>query len=819
MPKPFNRPHLFIREPPGTSRFTSPRAGGGGIRTRSRNRAAHGAYLKAQFEAALPEEEDSLALRFEFESEPGFDLKLQSLESEREGIELLNVRQAGEVTLATVLIPRERLGYFIKIFEDYLSRTRGKNNQPANRTLVESIAHVRRASVRSLWTDTEARFPSGEGACWWEVWLRGTQGAVETFKAAAGQAGLAVSHKPLRFVDRIVLNLRATVLQLSHLLERDELIAELREPRVPTTEFLDLPPYEQVAWVKDLVQRVQSPPADAPSVCILDTGVNRGHELIGLALPASLTLTLEPRWGVDDRHGHGTQMAGLALYGDLGPVLLSQGRVTLRHRLESVKLFPGPGDTHPPEVYGAVTQEAAARAQVQSPGQGRTLCMAVTSAEGHEVGTPSSWSSAVDTIAYGTADGERRLMCVSAGNIGLDHFIHYPDRNLTECVRDPAQAWNAVSVGAYADRDVVTDPDLSGWSPVAPLGGLCPSSPTSVTWNESWPLKPEIVMPGGNAVRDPTGAHCDFTPSLSLLTTHALPLVRQFTVTGETSAATALAARLAALIQAQYPHLWPETIRALLIHSAEWTEAMKAQLPQKKRGTGAKKPKKSDYARLLRTFGFGVPDAGAALFSAADALTLIAQNEIQPFDTHPTKKGEFITRDMHLHALPWPEEVLRDLGETEVELRVTLSYFIEPLPGDRGYTQKQRHRYASHGLRFELKTATETPEQFQARINKAVREADEKATSTSDADAWRFGPDIRSAGSIHSDRWVGSAIDLANKGLLAVFPTIGWWREKPRYQRWRQRTRYGLVVSIRTPGVETDIYTPVAIQLGIPVTV
>ena len=34
------------------------------------------------------------------------------------------------------------------------------------------------------------------------------------------------------------------------------------------------------------------------------------------------------------------------------------------------------------------------------------------------------------------------------------------------------------------------------------------------------------------------------------------------------------AARMAALIQAEYPFYWTETIRALLVHSAEWTEPM-----------------------------------------------------------------------------------------------------------------------------------------------------------------------------------------------------------------------------------------------------
>ena len=822
MAKRVDWPHLFVEGRPESLRFTSPKAGGGGIRTRERDRAAHGAHLKAQFESALPpdDEDDFLSLRFEFESEPDFDLKLESLEVESKGIELLNVRQAGAVTLATVLVPRPRLSYFIKVFEEYLTKTRGKNQQPANKPLVESIANVRRASVRSLWTDPGVPFPEEDAALWWEVWLRRTERAEAAFRAEARQAGLTVSQFPLRFADRIVLNLHATVVQISHLLERDELIAELRRTRLRTAEFLELSPREQAAWTQDLLKRVSPPPPDAPAVCILDTGVNRGHPLLSVALPEAAVLTVDPRWGRDDHHGHGTEMAGLALYGDLGPLLGSNVPVLLGHGLESVKLLPGPGSSNAPELYGAVTQEAAARAEVQAPRKARTFCMAVTGTDGNGRGAPSSWSSAVDQIAFGAEDGGRRLLCVSAGNIDPEHFSDYPTRNEVESVRDPAQAWNAVTVGAYADRDVLTEQDYAGWKSVAPVGGLCPSSTTSVLWTGTpWPLKPEIVMPGGNAAMDPGGKTCDFASSLCLLTTHYKPLTRQLTDSRETSAATALAAGLAARIQAQYPTLWPESVRALLVHSAEWTEAMKERLSPKKKGKKVPKPRKKQYEQLLRMFGHGVPDERAALYSAADALTLIVQNELQPYGQHPERKNELATRDMHLHALPWPADVLRDLGETEVELRVTLSYFIEPLPGDRGYTQSQRHRYASHGLRFELKTATETPEQFKTRINKALRAEDEKATSESDSSDWLLGEKLRSAGSLHSDRWRGTAADLAEKGHLAVYPTIGWWKERPRYKRWENRTRYALVVSIRTPGVATDIYTPVAIQLGIPVTV
>lgn len=46
---------------------------------------------------------------------------------------------------------------------------------------------------------------------------------------------------------------------------------------------------------------------------------------------------------------------------------------------------------------------------------------------------------------------------------------------------------------------------------------------------------------------------------------------RPFTITNATSAATAQAAYMAAELMSAYPSLWEESIRALMVHSAQWT--------------------------------------------------------------------------------------------------------------------------------------------------------------------------------------------------------------------------------------------------------
>ena len=312
-------------------------------------------------------------------------------------------------------------------------------------------------------------------------------------------------------------------------------------------------------------------------------------------------------------------------------------------------------------------------------------------------------------------------------------------------------------------------------------------------------------MEGGNAAMSSAG-DCSDVEDLSLLSTYYRPTERLFVHHNATSAASAMAARMAARLQAAYPDAWPETVRALMVHSAEWTPQMREAFLERETRTG--------YGQLLRICGYGVPDYRVARECATNSLTLISERNIQPFD----KKGSrYITRDMHLHELPWPRDVLLSLGDADVTMRITLSYFIEPGPGQIGW--RDRYRYASHGLRFDVNSPGESCGDLVARLNQAAREEDETPDTDSGSDRWLIGKTARSRGSVHSDVLQGTAADIAGCNLVGVFPVIGWWRGRAHLQRWARTTRYSLVVSIRTPKEDVDIYTPVATQLGIVVPV
>lgn len=815
--------HLFL---PGPSHsrddYSNPRGRGGRPRLREQDRQTHAEIVTRALEIAWQQAEDRRAVAhsarqgvyLEFSSEPGFNLTLKSLESRHAGIKLLNVRTEGqdgeEITRATVYIPQEKSAHFLQkaiayAAEDNRPRHDGTTT-PKNATLIDSIGDVRAAILESsFWQDAPNRIPK-ESPEWVEAWLSSDDlSDIEVFDRVCSDQGIELGEGCLSFPERTVRLIFANRQQLESLIEHSDLIAEFRHAREVATFFVEQNNADQSEWLQELVERTSFQLQHDVCVLVLDHGVNNGHRLLGPVLSDEDCHAASPAWGTQDDHGHGTLMAGTAAYGDILDCLESGSPIIVRHCLESAKILPPPPEDNPRRLWGHFTARGISRAEIQAPQRKRVICMAVTSCDELTGGRPSSWSGEIDELASGYSDDRRRLIIISAGNVkDPEDWRRFPDSNITCEVQDPAQAWNALTVGAFTEKTHIADPFLHSYRAIAEAGDLSPFSCTSSSWpNRQWPIKPDVCFEGGNVAVGPNNSVFD-TDDLKLLSTYHDPGVAQFASFDATSAASAQAAWMAARLQAEYPAAWPETIRGLIVHSAQWTDTQKRMYL---RGT-----LKKDYYKLLKICGYGVPNLERAISCASNALSLISEANIQPFDRHEAQ-SRCISKDMHIYRLPWPIDILRELYELPVQMRVTLSYFVEPSPGEVGW--KDRYRYASHALRFELNGPGEDEEEFVQRINRRAREDDEHPGTEGAADHWMLG-EIRNVGSIHSDLWSGTAVQLARSNLIAVHPAVGWWRERAHLGRFNRQTRYSLIVSFTLPGQEVDIYTPVAVQLGIP---
>jgi hypothetical protein len=822
--QPRNLPRLYLSGNGKSEDYTSPSRGGGDALTPpARNRENHANSLLQALDQAIDGARQKLESRnteiavgtrgfyLEFQIHSDDINAFESLENKTKKIELVAVRKSStqeDIVEATVFVPERASDHFLSKVEQYRNEDT-KFEKPKNETLVSRMESVQLGTVRSLFTDKDALFPQSTQNIWWEVWLR--KGQNEAFKMITEKLHVETKQYRISFPEREVMLALANLESMAIIVDNSDVIAELRIAKDSPSFFLDMGPIEQEEWSRDLEKYLSPPQDDSVAVCLLDRGVTQIHPLIQLALDTADMHTCNPIWGVNDNGGHGTKMAGIALYEDLFKSLQTSYPVQLSHRLESVKILP-PNGQNAPELYGAITEQAISLPEIQSPHRLRVFCMAVTSEEDFpNLGSPSSWSASIDKLCFGD-DEFRRLIIISGGNIRQAILPNnYPNINDITAIENPCQAWNALVVGAYTQKVNITHPSYVGWKPVAPAGDLSPRSRTSVSWSDQWPIRPDVVFEGGNLASDGTSPAI-YMDDLCLLTTYHQPNLRIFDRMGDTSSATALASYMAAQIMAKDSSYFPETVRALIVHSAEWTPAMKTFFKSVNN-------KKTKILPFLRRYGYGVPDLNRALKSANNDLTLIVEDNLQPFHLD---NSDIKTRYMNFHKLPWPIEKLEELGEVDVELKVTLSYFIEPNPGERGWGR--RHRYASHGLRFEVKRQLENDNDFKKRINSAARDEEENSTAsastrTDSNNNWFLGQKNRNHGSIHSDVWHGSAADLAQRGAIAIYPVGGWWKENKTLERWDKTVRYSLIVSIRVPSVEVDIYTPVENLIRVPISI
>ncbi len=760
-------------------------------------------------------------LLIELEGAPDIDLPTNRFLDA--GLELLNERGARDsqgkaITLQTWFVPDGKLALIAGLLNDYLNKTsrhKGKV-QPKYRRVVESIERISQAVAEQLWTEASERFPAGQ-TLWFEVWLRaGTQAAereeiLEQFRTLASGVGLRVGNGRIDLPEHTVVAVQGHGSAFAADLALLNCIAEIRKGREYADFFTGLPIEEQARFVDDLRGRTQPAGANAPFICVLDTGINRGHPLLEPLLPEADNLTINSDWSAADDDDHGTGMAGLSLFGDLAPVLSGTGPVAVPARLEGVKIVPPPAVRGTDEkLAGYYTAQGVAVAETKSPNRSRIWCLTTTMKSANDA-RPSSWSAELDALACGRDnDGSvRRLFCLSAGNVAQADWTTYPDSNLDHAVENPGQSWNALCVGSFTAFGVIR-PEHAEYTPVAPSGGMAPTNSTSFTWENGWPNKPDVVFEGGNAGLDSGRQSTLQLEELLVLCPSADFRSGAVRTTCGTSPATALAARMAAQIQAEYPGLWPETVRALMVHSAAWTPQMQQSCP-----SGSTPKEKGKF--LLRTVGYGVPNLQKAVECAVSRVSLLAQCELKPFRAD---KGQIVYNEMHLHSMPWPQDKLTANPHERVRLRVTLSYFIEPNPGNRGYTTV--FRYPGCQLRFRVSSPGQSDRDLEAQVNKLaaneMRETQAQEYVRGTTDGWLLGRQV-DRGSVHSDIWEGTAADLLSMRHIAVFPLTGWWRTRPSQQRAESRVKYALAVTIEAENPALDIYTEIANQLTVPIAV
>ncbi|MBK8627432.1 MAG: S8 family peptidase [Saprospiraceae bacterium] len=799
-----------------------------GFNSIQRNKAIHGQRIKNQLQMIQQQfdiNQDEIlpdglvkddVIYVEFFSAWGYTLKFDQLDSQnsKEFYKILTVKKEENPEepkrfryRVVVMLRQGGISHFLKKVEKYLTEfTKNREgevtNIPVANDLIANIEDIQIATLRSFWTESQDdTFPEDDDLIWWEVWFAKSRYQQDEKKVISQLLTVeaVLSNTMLFFPEHIVRLVKSSPRQLANSMMFLDSLSELRKPQ-EINDFLvhnDITYPDQKEWTVDLIKRVRTNKNNNETVlvCVLDSGVNRLHPLLENIIPDTYLYNWQQRWGSADTWqdgGHGTAMAGLILYGNLTEAISSNTTIEINHNVESCKIVQI-NDATDPELYGVVYRDSCNTVIIDRPNNPRVFCLSITNDGIHEKGRPSSSSATLDDIAFGNlnANADPQLIFVSGGNVILNNPQDYPSNNFLESVHDPGQAYNVITVGAYTDYVDTGDHNLL---PIAPAGGMAPCNSTSTIWDTQWPNKPDIVMEGGNIAKDaygtieldrlkPVSLHKDFTSNF-------------FIPFNGTSSAVAFASKMAAELKIAYPDFWPETIRGLIIHSADWTPAMLA---------GRNITNENDRRALLRSVGYGIPSLSKALYSANNSLTLIAQNAIQPFRL---EKSNVKYNDFHLYSLPWPKEVLEnELFDKAVKLTVTLSYFIEPNPGEKQYANN--FSYHSHALDFKLIKPTETIVNFKRRISAAALLSEDDEEVDHKNEVWTINERIRSKGSVKKDFINTTGADLATRFTLAVYPKGGWYRTRKKLNKYNAVVRYSLIVTIETPDINIDIFTPV----------
>ncbi|NTW39687.1 MAG: S8 family peptidase [Cellulomonadaceae bacterium] len=667
-------------------------------------------------------------------------------------------------------------------------QTRG--GKPKFNNLVARIDAVGQTTIADLSLGEVSNDIDDDERVWVEIWTRGGKALSPAEHQSADAAVLAFAALTPQGVDAVPVY-RGPERDVHLVLATGESLKALPQLLPDVAEVHLAPDVYSIARAEaqDLtgeLARVDLPPDDAIAVAIHDSGVDSNHPYV-LPILLGVDSAVPGELGSADSDGHGTQMAGVAAYsmlaeGVIGGVLHADCWLVSVRLLDSVR--EAGGDPERGVMWAERTTESVSAAEVLAGGLPVVHNLSI-GADNPTVGRTdrTSWSVAADVLAWNHGGG--RLVVVAAGNAEtITDRADYPYINLgPPGLQQPGQAWNVLTVGGYTALDALTAADTAmGYpAPLAKSGQISPHSRTSVGGNR--PIKPDIVMEAGNTAPG-AGLENPEAQGLSILSlqstaTGSSSLLRR---THKTSPAAAAGSNALAQIAAAHPGLRPATWRALLVHTARWPDAAVAQLP--------------DRRDLLRAFGYGVPTPERALSSDSNRPVMVHEGSLIPsrhIGNSAERRADFI-------ELPFPEDELHAIGDSVVDLTVTLSYFVEPTDN------LTRRAYAGGRLRWDLQGPTETADSFRARINRVVHEQGVEPGGGSYS--WDIPADDRSRGSLQHDRASVPAATIAGMRLLAVYPVLGWWEDSR--DGWLKQLPYSVVVSVDLGDVDVDLHALVA---------
>ena len=547
--------------------------------------------------------------------------------------------------------------------------------------------------------------------------------------------------------------------------------------------------------------------ATSPILGLIDSGVMSGHPLLQGAVLQAESLSPNITDG-EDRNGHGTLVASIALHGDIDQAvtrnpLVPIGRIVSVAVLDSDNLFPD----------DSLWESDLADAVKYCAEQGaRVINLSIGDPRIPFTGPRQlSASAVIDQLAR-----QHGLVIVAAaGNIHpsdylpdvvvdsaeyVEHLLAHAEAGLTA----PGTAALALTVGGIASGGAA-----GAYTSIEPVERKVhgragwPSAISRIGPGIGGAIKPELVQPSGTMGFDPT--HSVVEDNELKITGAGTGAGRLLAKDIGTSFAAPAVARVALAILARYPDFSANLVRALTLLGAErtWEGSELVVTGPAKRA-----------AALRRMIGFGTTSIDGALTTHDHRAILVAESPIA-MDA------------LHIYELPMPSSFFESGGSRVLDVAVT----HDPP------TKLQRLDYIGNKLEFYVvkgMTIDEVAETF-AKIDD--RETDDSADDAEEvAGGGDSATDLEEAEAIGKDRQIGdlkaNRVNLdasvkvlslgCNQRASRTFPQrlvaadAPWHIVIRSVNRWCDDTLkqdYALAVSLRRDEDRTEILAELAAQL------
>ncbi len=595
--------------------------------------------------------------------------------------------------------------------------------------------------------------------------------------------------------DSFTLKVRISGKGLVDIVENYPYVFDICEADSIERNVFDIP--EGTAITSNLY--LKEPPMNAPAVCVIDSGIQQRHPFLKPAIDESTSRSWigNPSDVADyvANGGHGTSVAGAILYpvqiprhGDFHfHCWIQNARVLDQNKGMPARLFP-------PKIVTEIVNHF-----YNTEKNTRIFNHSINSNHPCRKVHMSAWAAQLDQLSW----EKDVIFVVSAGNLpASSHYRSlirlsisehvqsgrtYPDYLLEPSSRiaSPAQSLQAITVGSIG---------------LANLSGLYTSfsqinEPSSFSctgpgiWNS---IKPEVVEFGGcyafdNGNPQNIVSREVLCPELVSSTLHGGNALRKDKV--GTSFSTPKVSSILAHIQLAFPLESTLLYRALLINSARWPSWVNNRM---------------DKNNIIRHIGYGVPNVSRATENSLNRITLITTGDIRI-------KG----KQVHIYEVKIPEELRKPGNSFDIRIDVTLSYKAQPRR-----TRRNRQRYLSNWLEWDVSKLNETSASFSARMleiasdEEANFDYDEVEESSSNI-KWTIGKQgnhgivknyHRNSGTVQKDWAIVKSYELGRRFCLAVIGHLGWNKDI------NNSVPYSLVVSFEALDETIEVYSRMALE-------